>query len=467
MKKLLVIGLMALTCCGTQTGGKRAAVIEREKGSITFVVDEDLPAPTGFRQYEIRNGAAVKQLLLRDHTSAAPQIVAASFDDEEELRYLEEDAFYRTMVEAYAGHRPLVLSPDMVWMSISQGFASYVNAHSEEVRHLLVDHEGKIDLVVETTRDPMSGSLNWEALVDSFSTAIMQNTKGELAEALVKDFSTTGPVEHVASRITLMKAVESYFGYIAMDIICGIPHIKLEGTPEDWQQVLAKTKLLEPFGLKAWTDRLTPILEQFIKAAKGKPEKIFWQSIVRQMRVDELRGNGCVNVGEWTDLDGWFLAFFPDKEGNTKTSVKHTESMPSELVHVGFKFVQVGGLNGQTVTPMELTAGFVGAEVDEKTKTMRPKLGWMVSLADSDDEQLEKMQQQANHLWLSISEVPEVLSRVQGIKNLTLDFAGEVALPAWMDTMTIQQLTVRGRMTDEQKEELKRRFPKIKLQNQK
>ena len=66
------------------------------------------------------------------------------------------------------------------------------------------------------------------------------------------------------------------------------------------------------------------------------------------------------------------------------------------------------------------------------------------------------MQQQANHLWLSISEVPEVLSRVQGIKNLTLDFAGEVALPAWMDTMTIQQLTVRGRMTDEQKEELNR-----------
>ncbi|MBQ5996376.1 MAG: hypothetical protein IJL64_00745, partial [Bacteroidales bacterium] len=64
-----------------------------------------------------------------------------------------------------------------------------------------------------------------------------------------------------------------------------------------------------------------------------------------------------------------------------------------------------------------------------------------------------------------ISEVPEVLSRVQGIKNLTLDFAGEVALPAWMDTMTIQQLTVRGRMTDEQKEELKRRFPKIRLQD--
>jgi hypothetical protein len=250
-----------------------------------------------------------------------------------------------------------------------------------------------------------------------------------------------------------------------MDLICGIPHIKLEGTPEDWQQVLAKTKLLEPFGLKVWTDRLTPILEQFIKAAKGKPEKIFWQSIVRQMRVDELRGNGCI-AGEWTDLDGWFLAFFPDKEGNTKTSVKYTESMPSELVHVGFKFVQVDPASGETVTtPMELTAGFVGAEVDEKTKTMRPKLGWMVSLADSDDEQLEKMQQQANYLWLNISMVPEVLSRVQGIRNLTLDFAGEVVLPAWMDSMTIQQFTVRGRMTDEQKEELKRRFPKIRLQD--
>ena len=38
------------------------------------------------------------------------------------LRYGTHPFFYG-MYEAYASHRPFVLSPDMVWMLISQGFS--------------------------------------------------------------------------------------------------------------------------------------------------------------------------------------------------------------------------------------------------------------------------------------------------------------------------------------------------------
>ena len=37
--------------------------------------------------------------------------------------------FFYGMYEAYADHRPFVLSPDMVWMLISQGFSHHINAN--------------------------------------------------------------------------------------------------------------------------------------------------------------------------------------------------------------------------------------------------------------------------------------------------------------------------------------------------
>ena len=471
MKRLLLLltGLMMFALCNAQKKNITAAVISREAGSITFVVDEDLPAPTGFQTYQIVEGKSIGRYLLNDNRSAPPQVLATSFGDEEKFCYLGKDVFYRALVEAYAGHRPLILSPDMVWMMISQGFAGYVNAHPEELRHLLVDHEGKIDLVVEKNNEDPWDAASWEAVVDSFCLVIMQHTRGDLAETLTKDFSTTGRAEHVASRVALMKAVESYFNYVVIAIVCGIPHITLEGTPDDWRQVLARTKTLEQFGLKSWTDCLTPVLEQFVKAAEGEPEQDFWQDIVRQKRVGELRGGGC-SLEQPTELDGWFLVFFPDKDGNIRKSVKHTENMPSEQVHVAFKYIQIDPESGETITtPLALTAGFIGTDVDEKTKTLRPRLGWMVSLAETDEEQLERLQRDATNFGINlrISKVPEVLSRIPEIKSLSLTFIGNVELPAWMDTMHIQQIIVRGRMSEAQKTELRQRFPKIRLQDEK
>ena len=39
-------------------------------------------------------------------------------------------AFYDAMFEAYAHHRPVVLSPDMIWLLIAQGFAQHINKNA-------------------------------------------------------------------------------------------------------------------------------------------------------------------------------------------------------------------------------------------------------------------------------------------------------------------------------------------------
>ena len=43
------------------------------------------------------------------------------------LCIVENDVMFKFFVKAFAEHRPIVLSPDMVWMMIGQGFSHYVN----------------------------------------------------------------------------------------------------------------------------------------------------------------------------------------------------------------------------------------------------------------------------------------------------------------------------------------------------
>ena len=458
MKKwMMTVLLAAVTLTVAAQSGK--GVVAQTPGCVTFVVDEGLPEPEECWRGE---GKWIKTGLLESRSSK-PQVVAASFADDDRFAYFEEDAFYRTFVEAYAKHRPLVLSPDMIWMIIAQGFAGYVGAHPEELRQSLVDHDGKMDLVVTSPRHLLSDSVDWAALLDSFSASIANHTKGDIANTLTADFTTTGAVERLASQVTLMKAVENYFGFIAIRIVCGIPSITLQGTPDDWRQVLDKTRSLEQYGLKEWTDELIPVLQQFVDAAEGRPDQAFWQNIVRRVRADELRGGGCSSAKP-TELDGWFLVFFPDKQGHTRKRVKHNETMPSEVVHVGFKYLQADPVTGSvSTTPMELSAGFVGADVDTLTQALKPKIGWIVSLAATEEEQLERMKRSNFGIYLRVDKVPEVLAGMQTIDRLTLVFTDRVELPDWLDRLTINHLSVSGRMTLEEKQALERRFPQAQF----
>ena len=48
---------------------------------------------------------------------------------------------------AFSQHRPLVLTPDAVWLTIAQGVAHQTAAHGERLRSRLVAHQGQLDLV--------------------------------------------------------------------------------------------------------------------------------------------------------------------------------------------------------------------------------------------------------------------------------------------------------------------------------
>jgi len=458
MKKILTTIALALiaSLATAQTG-------------VTFVVDENL-SPVENDAIEKYQSSGAQALSGIFHDEGVPgdthAMIAWSFaDDEKFYTFTGKDVFFKTIVRAYAEHRPLVLSPDMIWVLISQGFARYVNAHSEEMREQLVSHSGKTDLVVLSDKDLLSEDADWEKMMGDFTAQINENTKGDIAKTITADFTTTGITERITSQITLMETMKSYFDYVVHYIACGIPSVTLTGTPQDWQKVLEKTQQLQKYAVGPWTKRLVPILTEFVKASEGKANQAFWQDMVKKHRVDKLAGGGC-DFRTPTALDGWILKFFPDENGQTPDHVPHTHKMPSERVYVDFKYQVISPVDGTVIadTPLQLVAGFIGTEVDTLSHALKPKMGWVVRQMEGNDSIVKRLQKMdsENSLFgieLRVNKVPEHLSLLPHIKRLTLYFTDKVELPEWFYHLQIDNLRIDGEMTDEQEAAIWKHFP--------
>lgn len=442
-------------------------VLEKAENSITFVVDKGLkPIKDKYLHYRLCDGEKIARYLVAEDgiMSDSLNILALSFADGKSMQYMGKDALYHSIKYAYEKHKGLVLSPDMIWLAISQGFARYVNAHPEELRYQLVNHEGQMDLVVQSSQD---ATKDWERTVNEFAKEIAKYTKGDIAQILTADFTTTTLAERVASQITLMESVKTYFEYIRMRISCGIPQITLTGTPEDWQKVLDKTRKLNVSGLEKWTKSLEPILTEFILTAKGQPNAKFWKDIVKKQSVKRLEGGGC-SFKTPTQLDGWFLKLFPDEGGKTLDEIYHTQDMPAEYVRVPLKYIHIDAETGEKKedVKLELWAGFMGAIEDTLKNTVTPKIGWLVRRVESDQEVYDYLSK-ANEkgvISLRVQQVPLALSRMKHINNLQLRFTTEdVELPEWMDNITIDYFFISGNISEEKKETIRKRFPQVKF----
>lgn len=476
MKRILVpIILSCLFGCQLKAQTTECKILSRTDGSITFEVDENLPAPkkTEIDKYRVRPGSEIAQSILSRYEipKGKEGIIATSFQDEK-ITSEGPDVLFQAMLNAYANHRPLVLSPDMIWLVISQGFSHYVNEHAEELRDKLVSHDGKVDLVVQSGQDLLNAkNVDWDGIFNQFEQQIKDNTKGDVAKTITADFTTTGRTERIASQITLMNAVKEYFRYVVGYTVCGIPSITLQGTVTDWEKVLKKTQALEQYGMGWWTKQLEPILQEFVNAAKGHPNSKFWKDIVMQDRPDRLRGGGCNIYERPTNLDGWFLKLFPDVEKKTvPLAVPHNQNMKSEQVRVPFKYIIEDQQRKVLKTyDMEMIAGFVGVEEDKQTYALTPKMGWVVRRGNEEEDAIAKITNitRQDYYILPAEEVMPILQKIKHAEYLQLSFKGKVELPDWMDDMQIDHFTIYNDITADEEKALKKRFPKMEIKREK
>ena len=470
MKKLIcfIVTILSVSCYMIAQNTSMVA-------SHTFVVDGDLPIPT--EKKELRSGEEIaKSWAEHEHTG---RVVAKSWGDKslyqagkwkkyrigrrEERRdtVVYESGtslFYNCMVEAYAGHYSVILSPDAIWTLISQGFCHHISLNTEKLKDKIVNHEGKMEISVISEYDLYSPLMDWDTLLNGFDIQIAENTKGNIADIMRADFSTTGNTERITSQVMLMSAVKSYFDFAAIHTICGIPTITIEGTPDDWRKIIKKVESLRNYDLGWWVDDLKPILQEFVNASEGNVNKDFWQNIVKKDRPESMKkGAGC-GVKDATKFDGWFLKFMPfDKDGRTPDAVVYgrNDMLPS-VVSAPFTYI-VKDATGNIIskTPMEIMSGFVGIDVNENTYTMRPHIGWMVS--EKNNKGIAEKTQNSMGI-IRVDRIPEELKEIEHLEDLTLEFTNEIVIPEWMDTVKIDYLTLKGNITPELVENLKKRF---------
>jgi hypothetical protein len=285
---------------------------------------------------------------------------------------------------AYQDHRPLVLSPDMFWLLITQGLAQHINKYAERYRARF--GQGKEKRAIKVINGTFfKGSLEnpWEDVFGDFSRQIKRHIGAENHANLIASFSTTGKVEKAAGEIVLMDCVKSYFKY-EFYTRCGIPQVVLEGQRADWVKLREKTETLgNAFDVAWWTARLLPILDRIAENAAGKDDSILWQTIYKQERAS----GGPV-------LSGWIVAFFPyvgedeplhlnpgfiNKNRPTdwqrqpwKWDIR-TASLPSSMSKAPFTWFYY-----DQQFEMEFLAGFTAFTQNKDTLQLRPKIGWAV-----------------------------------------------------------------------------------------
>jgi hypothetical protein len=337
---------------------------------ITFAVDPVLPATE--RLPEVRAHEAAKSLL-GDVESCSDYHGT-----------VVEDVYYHPLLAAvhtaFSQHRPLVLSPDAVWLTIAQGVAHHMTINGERLRSRFVSHQGKLDLVFEC-RDWIEGSPEnpWAEAFESWAAQIREHVGNPIHDTLVCDFTTTGPVERAASRVVMMDVFERYFHYHAV-CICGIPSVTLEGTTDDWHRLVEKATRLRDFDLDWWLPHLLPICEQFVRASRGDVDLDHWQGICK---LRQAYGGDVIN--------GWVAKLFPylrsfiggpcNKQNPIFESGQGFQSLvaPSGLSRVPFTWHDAS--TGRTRS-MEAVGGFLGVAQNPDTRALCPKVGWAVRAAD-------------------------------------------------------------------------------------
>ena len=288
---------------------------------------------------------------------------------------------------AFNDHRPLVLSPDAVWVTIAQGVAHHMAIHGERLRDRFVAHAGRLTLTIGVDGwVPGSPENPWPDAFAGWADEIRDHVGPPLHDALVCDFTTTGPAERAASQVVLMDVFERYFHY-EMIGICGVPAVTLTGTPADWAHLADKAEALRPFDLDWWLAELVPICRQFARAAAGDVDRDHWQAICK---LRQAYGGHIIN--------GWVARLFPyvrefvhgpcrrrnpvfepAHAGDLSVGIR-TFDAPSGLSQVPFTWDNNDGHGRRS---MEAVGGLLGIAQDPGTLALRPTVGWAVRTADA------------------------------------------------------------------------------------
>lgn len=225
-------------------------------------------------------------------------------------RMKQTNGLVNTIATAYNEHHHLILRPDDIWLAMLVQFSKHVEQNAAKLRDSIVkfnqnDLDGKKKLIVHG-----EGNLyttQYDKLCTMMTNEIAKHiVDPSIREWIIPEFSTTTDKDRVCGAITMMSSMKCYFNY-EFRLRCGLPRVTLEGTVEDWQELRRLANRFLEFEtddhhhMQQWHSLYTPVLDEFVKSASGRPDIEFWKLVVH------YKGNGSGP----RYLSGWVTVFCP------------------------------------------------------------------------------------------------------------------------------------------------------------
>lgn len=93
------------------------------------------------------------------------------------LIYYGEHPFLTGILNSYIDHRPFVISPDILWILISQGFARHITQNTEALRSQMVNFDERKTLTVISDKIQLGDqSSDWASIFPQFNEQINEYT---------------------------------------------------------------------------------------------------------------------------------------------------------------------------------------------------------------------------------------------------------------------------------------------------
>ena len=309
----------------------------------------------------------------------------------------ENHPFVSALYFAFARHKKITISPDMIWLMICQGTSIHINLNSETYQNYFTKslHKKRISVRVDELTTDFNDS-NWVTAIELISDSLSSFIKPELFNLFNPTFSTTTSGHKAVFQLTLMNAVKEYYEY-EVATACGIPEIVIEGKREDWVWMYENVEHLNSLDLQWWTAELKPILKQFINAYDNNIDQSFWCSV--------LKNKG--DSGHPLRVSGWIKNLFPYILNDKKNFVRneylgtiakdfpghdnwdeYTEYMNNGLKMAAFSigiqetpFVWEMQKNGQK---MMFYSGFLGITYNHSNGMLIPQVGYLIGKKKDD-----------------------------------------------------------------------------------
>lgn len=307
---------------------------------------------------------------------------------------LTTNAFISAIATAYKTHRPLELSPDIIWFLLLNGLSQHMS-----VNNIMVEGLSRIN---KTTLTFKTECLDYKEIGPIFRDLVKQHLNSDIARFTDVKFSTSKNHEQIAFSLAVMDVYKPFFEYEIM-IICGIPRIKLTGTPADWIKLYKNAQFLKEYDLAWWIDSINPILKEFIDTSQGKIRKNFWEKIyyITTQKQTRVYGSG----GRF--VEGWCFKFLPyynsynrddvmeiicreklqptlsrNRDINTKEEIiswsydTHKQFIPHSITDTEVSLIIEGKSQKST---LHLHAGLFAIYQNKVEKFITPVLGWFVT----------------------------------------------------------------------------------------